>query len=169
MELSKSIVKAIIPPTGQTAVQFVAGILDDVENAWHLCRCVTFIDPIEDEERPDFKRIQDEMHHRLPALRNTLWEAWRHIRHTRELLGTEPEKPTPNSGTKNPTWNRERRKLFFAGQEIKSVRSLDVAKNVVLVLDTFELDGWAYRIDSPLPDDSKTLHETSGDYSTLLY
>ncbi len=63
-------------------------------------------------------------------------------------------------GPKQPTWDRERRKLFFAGQEIKSVRSLKVAKNVVLVLDTFELDGWPHRIDSPLPDDSKTLHET---------
>lgn len=35
--------------------------------------------------RPDIERIRNEMHKRVPALRNSLWEAWRHIGHVFEL------------------------------------------------------------------------------------
>jgi len=79
-------VELIAPPVGQSAVQFIASILDDVENAWHLLRFMHCIKVNANEIEADFRRIQQEMRERLPALRNSLWESWRHIAHILELL-----------------------------------------------------------------------------------
>lgn len=60
-----------------------------------------------------------------------------------------------------PSWNRELAKLSYDGCEIKSVRSISVAKNVVKILDAFQEEDWPTRIDDPLaPPDQQRMHET---------
>lgn len=45
--------------------------------------------------------------------------------------------------------------MRFCGQVVKQVRGLTTAKNLVTVLDVFELEGWPTRIDDPLSPSSK--------------
>lgn len=70
------------------------------------------------------------------------------------------DEATSTGENQKPSWNRKKRTVYCHGREIKRVRSLKVAKNVVLILDAFQEEGWPDRIDSPLPDDPKTLHDT---------
>jgi hypothetical protein len=60
-----------------------------------------------------------------------------------------------------PRWDAERRALFFGGHLIKRFKL--PAANQEIILQTFEEDGWPFRIDDPLPkniaiDPKRRLH-----------
>jgi len=96
LALAPRVKASLVPPANQTSNQFVIGILDDLENAWQLLRFVHCMKPNEPEKTPDLRRIHSEMHERLPALRNRLWEAWRHIGHGIQLAeSSAPPEPEP--------------------------------------------------------------------------
>lgn len=50
-----------------------------------------------------------------------------------------------------PSWNKTRRELSYRGMVVRKVKNLGIAKNVVLVLDVFQEEGWPERIDDPMP------------------
>ncbi len=50
-----------------------------------------------------------------------------------------------------PSWDRLNGRLRLGIRVIKRVRSIRQAKNVVLILDSFEDLGWPERVDDPLP------------------
>ena len=79
------------------------------------------------------------------------------LREIAEQMETVPDAP-PKTG---PSWDRIKGELSFKGEIIKTIRCVGVAKNIVLVLDTFEEMGWPERVDSPLPPaNSKKHHAT---------
>ena len=96
--LAPRVIAAMTPPPGVTATQFLANLLNDVDSAWHLCRFVHCIQPDVPEDCPDFERIRNEMHQRLPVLRNNLWEAWRHIGFSIQLGRAAAAAPKPTTG-----------------------------------------------------------------------
>ena len=95
--LSTEITSECIAPHGMDSVQFVASIRDEVENAWHLCRFVYSIEPHRPQADPDFERLRKEMLNRLPAIRNQLWETWRHIAIVIELRNATLSSTTTTS------------------------------------------------------------------------
>jgi hypothetical protein len=67
---------------------------------------------------------------------------------------------TPDDAPK-PSWDRITGVLSFNDEAVRTIRRIGVAKNVVLVLDAFQEEGWPVRIDSPLsPEDSQRHHAT---------
>ena len=60
------------------------------------------------------------------------------------------EKRKKRRSPKHLVWDREDRKLHFEGSVIREIRSLKVAKNIVLILDRFQECGWQPRIENPL-------------------
>jgi hypothetical protein len=62
-------------------------------------------------------------------------------------LGEERKK---RRSSKLPVWDREERELRFEGSVIRRIRSLKVAKNIVLILDRFQECEWQPRIENPL-------------------
>lgn len=50
-----------------------------------------------------------------------------------------------------PRWDRDRCELMLRGQIVRTLRSRSVARNLALILDTFEELKWPARIDDPLP------------------
>jgi hypothetical protein len=85
----------------------------------------------------------------------------------RASLETLPEvkaaSPPPPADTKadRPEWNRGRGQLLFRGNVVKRAR-VGIAKNVVMVLDSFQELDWQERVDDPLPEgrNQQRLHET---------
>lgn len=77
--------------------------------------------------------------------------------HRRMKLAVGDEKATP-AARERPSWDRCTGVLRFRGQEIRRVRYVGTARNVVTVLDAFEEEGWPDRIDDPLPRGA--LHST---------
>lgn len=67
-----------------------------------------------------------------------------------------------------PSWDRTKGVLRFNGEAIKEIRRIGVAKNVVLVLDTFQELGWPDRVDSPLSPNSQKHHATINSLNTGL-
>ncbi|MGE0609853.1 MAG: hypothetical protein AB7O62_22370 [Pirellulales bacterium] len=65
---------------------------------------------------------------------------------------TEGSTPPPDP---RPHWNRALRELSFLGKVVRHFRSLTIAKNVVAILDAFQLEGWPVRIDNPIPGSGK--------------
>jgi len=49
-----------------------------------------------------------------------------------------------------PRWLKAKGELWFDGQIVRRIRNVASAKNVVAVLDCFEIDGWPVRIDDPV-------------------
>jgi hypothetical protein len=78
-EMGPRIAALIIPPPDQSPGQFIVGILDDVDKAWHLCRFVHCITPNEKLEDPNLAYLPEQMQRDIPVFRNRLWGAWRHI------------------------------------------------------------------------------------------
>lgn len=70
------------------------------------------------------------------------------LRETNEDDGDDSEDPAQAC---KPHWDRERRELTYRGEVIRRISGLERAKNVVAILDCFELDSWPPRIDDPLP------------------
>ncbi len=70
-----------------------------------------------------------------------------------------------------PRWNRDRGELSFQGTIARKLRSINIAKNIVTILDTFEVEGWPDRIDDPLPKrrDSQRLRETIANLNKNLH
>lgn len=50
-----------------------------------------------------------------------------------------------------PNWNRERGELTFTGEVARQIARVNQARNIVLILDAFQEEGWPMRIDDPLP------------------
>lgn len=50
-----------------------------------------------------------------------------------------------------PNWNRERGELTFDGEVVRQIARVNQARNIVLILDAFQEEGWPRRIDDPLP------------------
>lgn len=77
-----------------------------------------------------------------------------------------PVKPPAAQRTGNEPairWNKETCELSVNGEIVRKLRGRKVAKNVALVLDCFEDDGWPQRIDSPFAADetgTQTCRET---------
>jgi hypothetical protein len=78
-------------------------------------------------------------------------------RRLRRSLG---EKLTEFRSSSLLRWDRESGSLSFSGRTVKKVRSLSVAKNVVLVLDAFQQTGWSDKIASPFEAKDQVLHDT---------
>ena len=57
-------------------------------------------------------------------------------------------------------WDRIKGELSFDGETVRTIRCIGIAKNVVLVLDTFQELGWPDRVDSPLSPNSQKHHAT---------
>jgi hypothetical protein len=121
--LAPAVMSSIVSPVGVSPTKFVSGILDDTENAWHLCRFVHCIKPDKVYDDPDSERLREEMHARLPALHNSLRESRDHIGHTL-MLGepveqgssgdakTEPAKGEANGEKPRKTWQAVRSELL---------------------------------------------------------
>ena len=67
------------------------------------------------------------------------------------LLRELGEPPAVLKDPEVPTWNREKRELWYRGNKIRTIASLQLARNVTLILDAFEEQSWPCRIDDPLP------------------
>lgn len=69
--------------------------------------------------------------------------------------------PQDNRNASAPSWNKTRGELSFEGNLAKKVRNIGAAKNVVLILDTFQELKWPEKIDDPLPGgaDGKRLRD----------
>jgi hypothetical protein len=67
-----------------------------------------------------------------------------------------------------PSWDRSKGELSFDGETVRRIRCIGVAKNVVLVLDTFQELGWPDRVDSPLSPDRQKHHATISSLNTDL-
>lgn len=50
-----------------------------------------------------------------------------------------------------PNWNRERGELTCNGEVVRQIARVNQARNIVLILDAFQEEGWPRRIDDPLP------------------
>jgi len=82
------VVNSITPPPSQTAKQFVASIMDNVESVWHLFRfvhCVSPDDMSDELEDPESTILENGLRVKIPTLRNELWESWRHLIHIIDL------------------------------------------------------------------------------------
>lgn len=101
----------IVSPAGQTGTQFAAGLLDLVEEAWHLCRFVFAIPQDANPKDADSKRLRKDMHERLPAIHDELRKAWLHLKHA-ESLGVSPDDCDPRHFSP-----AELRKVFGLGQD----------------------------------------------------
>lgn len=78
-ELLEVVDSNVIPPAGQTGVQFAAGLCGLVEEAWNLCRLV-FAEPSDVHADDLFsQKYQKAMRERFPDIREELWKAWRHL------------------------------------------------------------------------------------------
>lgn len=78
------------------------------------------------------------------------------------------DREAEGSDAPKPSWDRINGVLSFSGAAIKEIRRIGVAKNVVLVLDTFQELGWPKRVDSPLPPGSQKHHATINSLNTDL-
>ena len=67
-----------------------------------------------------------------------------------------------------PSWDRTKGELSFDGETVRTIRRIGIAKNVVLVLDTFQELGWPDRVDSPLSPNSQKHHATIRSLNTGL-
>ena len=61
----------------------------------------------------------------------------------------KPVDEHPNSIDKRPKWNKDSRTLSFDNREVR--KYIHNAKNVIMVLNVFEEEGWPKQIDDPLP------------------
>lgn len=89
LQAVKQSLPVLVPPMNVTSLQFGAQLRANVESAAHLCRFVHCIHVDRVESDPDFERIRKEMWERLPALRNSIWEACRHIQHVMDCVEGE--------------------------------------------------------------------------------
>ncbi len=87
----------IVPPPGQTGTQFGAGLLNLVEEAWHLCRFVHSIPPDANLKEADGRRLLNQMRERLPAIHDELRKAWLHLKHVASLESGARDKTKRNS------------------------------------------------------------------------
>lgn len=73
-----------------------------------------------------------------------------------------PVAPVSPETALQPEWDKAVSELRLGGKVIKRVRGPNVAKNVVMVLDCFQDEGWQRHIFDPLPGarDQKRLHDT---------
>ena len=72
----------------------------------------------------------------------------------------EGEPASPESDI--PIWNRTRGELTFRGEVVRHVPRIEVAKNIVAILDAFQERAWPESIGDPLPEgpDSQRKRET---------
>ena len=87
------------------------------------------------------------------------------LREFADELETEPNLAPAKT---KPSWDRIKGVLSFNGEAIKEIRRIGVAKNVVLVLDTFQELDWPVRVDSPMSADSQKHHATIRSLNTSL-
>jgi hypothetical protein len=55
------------------------------------------------------------------------------------------------AGRQRPHWDSSNGTLKIDGKLAKMIQNISQATNVILLLDTFELENWSPRIDNPLP------------------
>jgi len=69
-----------------------------------------------------------------------------------------------------PHWDCKSHVLTLRGEKIRTVKRPKAATNIILVLETFEEEGWPPRIDDPLPGgrDQQRLHATIRSLKTGL-
>lgn len=62
----------------------------------------------------------------------------------------------------SPAWKKELGELQLSGEVIKRIASVSIAKNVVIVLDAFQEQGWKLRIEYPesLKGDAEAMGQT---------
>jgi hypothetical protein len=77
----------------------------------------------------------------------------------RQLLQSIGEKEDRTRDPGLPEWDRDEQTLNFEGEPIRKIRSLAVARNIVAILDAFEIDSWCSRIDAPGQLSGQTLHD----------
>lgn len=65
------------------------------------------------------------------------------------------DRASDSSKELRPSWDRDTGNLTYAGEVVKRIRNLSIAKNVVMVLNVFEEEGWPPRILDPLPSNKK--------------
>ena len=83
------------------------------------------------------------------------------IKEFADLVRHLEQEKSSNPLGKKPTWKKETGELRYGDRLEKTIRNIKTAKNVVRVLDEFELLGWPSRIDSPFQaTESQRLHET---------
>jgi hypothetical protein len=73
------------------------------------------------------------------------------------LLNAIGAKPPAKRGSKKPVWDRDEKTLRFQRSVLCRVRSLSIAKNLVVILDAFERRNWRMKIAAPL--EGEALHE----------
>lgn len=78
-----------------------------------------------------------------------------------------PIKPPSRGKSPKPKWHRDAGELEFDGQLVREIASRTKAKNVVAILDAFELERWPVRIDSPLPPGKGSRPGAKGDAHKL--
>jgi hypothetical protein len=83
--LTTAVSAGVVPPPGQSGLQFAAHILNLVDESWHLCRFVRAFEPGDKPKDPDLNRVLREMHERLPALHHELRTVWLHLKHVASL------------------------------------------------------------------------------------
>lgn len=59
--------------------------------------------------------------------------------------------PVATTLASTPSWNRGRGELWYQGGIVRSIPNVLAAPHITLILDAFEEDSWAERIDDPLP------------------
>ncbi len=79
----------------------------------------------------------------------------------RELLAAigEAAPQLPPSGTPQPSWDGDACNLYFDGELVRYLQGRSRARNVALILDGFEAEGWPQFMENPLPRETD-LNET---------
>lgn len=67
-----------------------------------------------------------------------------------EAVGEQDEQGG-SSTAHAPLWDKSSFKLTLAGDVIRQIKKPKAAKNIILILDAFQEDGWPDHIDDPLP------------------
>ncbi len=89
--------RGTVPPPGQTGTQFGAGLLNLIEEGWHLCRFVRSLPPNAKFTDADDRRLLANMHERLPAIHDELRTALLHLKHVASLEADGNEFPASES------------------------------------------------------------------------
>jgi hypothetical protein len=70
------------------------------------------------------------------------------------------EKPSAGLPSDVPSWNPDKRELWYRGKIIRTIARTTRAERVIRILDAFEKSGWPCRVNDPWPGgpDSVRLH-----------
>jgi hypothetical protein len=77
----------------------------------------------------------------------------------RRLLQNIGEGKRKTRRSKLPVWDRDERTLRFENTTVRTIRSLNVARNVVAILDAFQDHHWHPKVDAPAGLTGQALHD----------